>query len=220
MDAIECIETRASIRKFRPEPVPRKILLDIIKTARRSPSYKNSQPWEVIIISGTRKAALSKILIERLGKGEKPAPDIPEPKSWPAEIENRIRDNLAKRSETFGIDLTDPDIVKKSKIANFRFYDAPHGIFLFQDSSLNEWSILDMGMFAQNIMLAAHACGLGTVPQAFLTDYSAEIKSFLEIPGTKRLVLGISIGYPEKENVFNRFRTEREDVNRIVRWVE
>ena len=182
MDTRECINTRMSIRKFKPDTVPRKVLEEVIKTALRSPSYKNSQPWEATIISGEKKAALSELLIDLLEKGMAPGPDIPEPQAWPEEIAARIKDNLSKRSKTYGIDLSDPDIIKKSKKANFGFYGAPHGIFLFQESSLNEWSIFDMGIFAQSLMLAAHAKGLGTVPQAYLIDYSAEIKKFLGIP--------------------------------------
>ncbi|MBM4136607.1 MAG: hypothetical protein FJ241_07225 [Nitrospira sp.] len=104
--------------------------------------------------------------------------------------------------------------MKNSKL---QFYGAPHGIFLFQDSSLSLWSLFDMGLFAQSLMLAAHAYGLGTVPQAFLTDYAQHIKKFLEIPQSKRLVLGISIGYPDLESPVNSFRPDRVDTDEIVR---
>jgi nitroreductase len=102
---------------------------------------------------------------------------------------------MLKRSALAGIDLNAPESVHRSKKANFRFYGAPCGLFILQDASLGEWSILDAGMFIQSLMLAAHAKGLATVPQAFLTDYAKEIKIFLGIPDTKRLLLGISLGY-------------------------
>lgn len=219
MDAIECIKTRMSIRRFKPEPVPREILLSIIETALRSPSYKNSQPWEVAVVSGEKKEALSKALIDLIEKDTAPEPDIPEPLSWPSEIDRRIKENLVKRSEAFGIDLNDPGLLKKSKTANFRFYGAPHGLFLYQDASLPTWSIFDMGLFAQSLMLAANAHGIGTVPQAFLTDYSETIKKFLGIPEGKRLILGISVGYPDWENKANSYKSQRVDANEIVRWI-
>ncbi len=50
MDTIKCIETRMSIRQFKPEPVDRALLTEVIATAQRAPSYKNSQPWEVMIV--------------------------------------------------------------------------------------------------------------------------------------------------------------------------
>jgi nitroreductase len=219
MDAIECIKTRMSIRKFKPDPVPTDVLMKIIDTAKWSPSYKNSQPWEVVIISGAKKEALSTMLIELLEKGAAPTPDLPEPRSWPHVIGARIDALMKKRSEVTGKDLNDPEVRRKSKIANFRFYGAPHGILLFQDGSLTDWSIFDMGLFAQSIMLTANAQGLGTVPQAFLTDYAAQVKKFLGISEAKRMVLGISIGYPDLESPVNKFRTDRVETAEIVKVI-
>ncbi|MGB9716410.1 MAG: nitroreductase [Thermodesulfovibrionales bacterium] len=220
MDAIECIMTRMSIRKFKPEPVPIEQLKKIIEIARWSPSYKNTQPWEVVIVTGKKKEELTKILVELLEKETKPCPDIPEPKSWPEALEKRINSLMKKRSELMGVDMFSPEALKKAKIANFNFYGAPHGIFLFHDSSLSTWSIFDMGLFAQSLMLAAHANGLGTVPQAFLTDYAKYIKEFLEIPESKRLVIGFSIGYPDLSSPVNQFRTDRVNIDEIVRFIE
>lgn len=220
MDAIECIKTRMSIRKFKPDPVPLELLKKVIDIAKWSPSYKNTQPWEVVIISGKKKEELSKILVELLEKDAKPCPDMPEPKSWPQTLDARINALMKKRSELTGVDMFSLEALKKAKIANFQFYGAPHGMFLFQDSSLKEWSIFDMGLFAQTIMLAAHANGLGTVPQAFLTDYSPHVKKFLGIPESKRLVLGISIGYPDLSSPVNQFRTDRVGLDEIMRVVE
>lgn len=220
MDALECIRTRMSIRKFKPDPVPKETLSNIVEIALRSPSYKNSQPWEVAIVSGKKKEALSKALVELIEKDTPTAPDIPEPVSWPPQIEQRMAEHLRIRSEKFGFNLADPALLKRSKIANSRFYGAPHGIFLYQDASLPTWSILDMGMFAQSLMLAANAHGIGTVPQGFLIDYSATVKQFLNIPETKRLVLGMSAGYPEWEDRANSYKSLRLDANEIIKWME
>jgi nitroreductase len=220
MDTIECIKTRKSIRKFKPEPVPKEDLMEVISIAKHSPSYKNTQPWEVVILSGSKKNALSDMLVEIMGKGTQPCPDIPEPESWPQAEESRIADLLRKRAEASGIDLNDPDVLIKAKKANFRFYGAPHAIYLFQDASLTPWSIFDIGLFAQSLMLAAHAKGLGTVPQAFATDYAQDTKQFLGIPETKRLMLGISIGYPDMDSPANAFRTDRIETDEIVKWME
>ena len=116
--------------------------------------------------------------------------------------------------------MTDPEVLKERKKENFRFYGAPHAIYLFQDASLTLWSLFDLGLFAQSIMLAANAHGLGTVPQAFATDYSQEIKKFLSIPETKRLVLGISIGYADMDSPFNASRSERSKTDEFVKWIE
>lgn len=220
MEAIECIMTRSSIRKYAPEPVPRNVIREIVQAAQWSPSYKNSQPWEVIAVSGSRKEALTKMLLDLLDKSAEPTPDFPIPQSWPEPINSRINDLMAKRSLIAGIDLNAPDSILRSKKANFRFYGAPCVLFILQDASLGEWSILDAGLFIQSLMLSAHAKGVATVPQAFLTDYARETKVFLNIPAKMRLVLGISLGFPGAAPDALPPRPERISVDEMLRFLD
>ncbi len=220
MDTLECIKTRRSIRKFTSEAVPQKDLEELIKIARWSPSYKNSQPWEAIILSGDKKKGLSKMLVGLLNDGKESAPDLAAPVSWPEAEGNRIKNLLAKRKELTGIDLGAPEMIFKAKKANFNFYFAPHAIYLFQDASLSEWSLFDIGLFAQSLMLAAHASGLATVPQAFATDYAKEVKEFLGIPASKRLILGLSVGYPDIDSPVNAYRTDRSEIDEFCTYME
>ena len=156
MEAIDCIRSRMSIRAFKKDPLPRELLTEIIDAAKWSPSYKNSQPWEVKVLSGEKKDALSRLLIDLFAKGVVPAPDLPVPESWPEAEDRRIAHLYKVRAEATGIDLRDPEVVRKSKRANFNFYRAPHVIYLFQEASLTPWSLFDLGLFAQSLMLAAH----------------------------------------------------------------
>ncbi|MCI5143822.1 MAG: hypothetical protein D3909_19285, partial [Candidatus Electrothrix sp. ATG1] len=125
MDTIECITNRRSIRAFQDKPVPQELLKEIIATACWSPSYKNSQPWQVLVVSGAKKEGLSKMMVELLDNGTSPSPDIPAPASWPEAEQARIDYLMAKRKELTGMDLSDPAIIAKAKKANFRFYGAP-----------------------------------------------------------------------------------------------
>ncbi len=220
MDAITCIKERMSIRAFTDKPVSREILSEIIDTAKWSPSYKNSQPWEVIVLSGKKKEGLSNLLLDLLEQGEEANPDLAAPTSWPDREQAQIDHLYAMRKEATGIDLNDPKIITVAKKANFKFYKAPHAIYLFQDDSLSSWSLFDLGLFAQSLMLAAHAKGLGTVPQAFATDYAPQVKKFLNIPQSKRLVLGFSIGWPDMDSPANQLRTERMATEEIITWLE
>jgi nitroreductase len=220
MDAIECIRTRSSIRKFKSESVSKDVLREIIDIAHWSPSYRNCQPWEITVVSGGKKDALSALLINMAEKGVVPNPDIPAPQSWPSDIKLRMESHLKRRAENSGVNMSHPDYMKNNLIENFRFYGAPHAIFLFQDSSLSNWQILDMGIFAQSLMLAAHSKGVGTVPQAYLTHYPAVVKKFFEIPDSKRLVLGLSVGYPDMTEKAGPFRSDRVAVNSIIKWFE
>lgn len=220
MDTITCIQERMSIRAFLDKPVPQELLAQIIDTAKWSPSYKNSQPWEVIILSGEKKEGLSTRLLDLLEHGEKPNPDLPAPSSWPQREQTQIDRLYAMRKKATGLDLTDPKIIAVAKKANFKFYGAPHVIYLLQENVLSSWSLFDLGLFAQSLMLAAKAHGLGTVPQAFATDYAPQVKEYLQIPQSKRLVLGIAIGYPDLSAPANQLRTGRMDTEEILTWME
>ncbi len=220
MDAIQCIETRRSIRKFKSEPVPKETLKEILKTARWSPSYKNTQPWECILLSGAKKNAVTEMMIQLLDKNEKPCPDMPEPQSWPPVEAARIDKLMKRRAQMPGNSLNDPEALRMAKKANFSFYGAPHALYLYQDASLTPWSLFDMGLFAQTLMLAANARGVATVPQGFATDYAKYVKEFLGIPETKRLIIGISIGYADSEAPENAFRTDRDEIETFVKWME
>jgi len=52
MDVIEAIESRKSVRAFRPDPVPKEVLTKILEVALRAPSTDNTQPWEFIVAGG------------------------------------------------------------------------------------------------------------------------------------------------------------------------
>ena len=173
-----------------------------------------------MVVSGEKKKGLSKVLLDLQASGSAPCPDLTPPESWPAAEDARIKSLFAKRKEMTGIDLAAPEMIVKAKKANFRFYGAPHAIYLFQDKSLSDWSLFDLGLFAQSLMLAACAMGLGTVPQAFATDYASEVKEYLGIPASKRLVLGLSVGYPDRESPINGLRTERSPVQEISSFLE
>lgn len=220
MDAIECIRERRSIRKFKPETVPKELLSEIIGIAQWSPSYKNSQPWECIVLSGAKKEALTKAMVQLLENGVKPSPDLPEPMTWPPAETAKIDHHMKRRVQLTGRHMDDPQARKMIKKANFGFYGAPHAIYLYQDASLTPWSLFDMGLFAQTMMLAARAKGFGTVPQAFATDYAEEIKKFLGLPETKRIIICISIGYPDMEAPENAYRSDRAGMDQFVKWID
>lgn len=220
METIECIKTRMSIRQFKPEPVQKEILMEIIDVAKWSPSYKNSQPWESIILSGAKKEALSNLLLENMEKNVTLAPDLPHPTSWPEKEDARMVLHAKRRSEATGVPFNDEKTLREMMKKNFLFYGAPHVIYLFQEASLSQWSLFDMGLFAQSLMLAAKDKGISTVPQAFATNYASDIKKFLSIPETKRLILGVAVGYADMDAPANRYRSQRAETDEFVSWIE
>lgn len=218
MNIIEAIENRRSIRAFKSDPIPDEILKKIMKSAGKSPSYTNTQPWEVAVVSGKIKDELSRELYKIASSDTPITPDIPKPLVWPEELEKRSKEHGERRFKVLGIGREDTEKRKNLRLLNFKFYGAPAVLFIFMEKNLGGWSIMDIGMFAQTIMLSALEYGLGTCPQAALTDYPHIVKKYLNIPESKKLVLGMSIGYPDNEALINTYRSMRVEIDELVKW--
>ena len=218
MELLEGIETRRSFRAFRPVPVTKETMDRILKAAGRSPSYTNTQPWEVAMVSGKKKEELHKVLYKIAESNVTPNPDLPTPRVWPAELEKRAKEHGARRFRALGIERENEQQRKELRLRNFEFYGAPCVLFLFIDSTLSSWSIFDTGLFAQSLILAAHSFGLGSCLQAALASYPDTVREFLGIPKTKLLVLGISMGYPDFEAPINTYQSTRIGLYDFVRW--
>lgn len=218
MELLEYIETRRSIRGFKNTPIPRQTLEQIMRVVSNSPSYTNTQPWEVAVVSGNKRDELSKIICDLAKSKASSKPDLPMPTSWPPGPEARSREHGARRLEVLGITREDQVGREKLSLMNFEFYGAPCAVFLFIDQSLGPWSIFDMGLFAQNLILAAHALGLGTCLQASVTNYADAIRQFLGIPESKQLIICISIGYPDPDAKLNTYRAIKLKPEEFVKW--
>ena len=218
MELQEGIETRRSFRAFKPTPIPKEIMERLIEMAHRGPSYTNTQPWEVAVVCGNKKEELSKILRKMAELDVTSSPDLPLPQVWPSELERRAKEHGARRFGALGIERENEQQRKELRLLNFEFYGAPCVLFLFMDSTLTSWSIFDMGLFAQSLILAAHSFGLGSCLQASIVSYPDAVREFLGISKTKLLVLGISMGYPDLEAAINTYRISRVSLNDFVRW--
>ena len=218
MDVIEGIETRRSIRGFKDTPVPEETVNKILQAAANSPSYKNSQPWEVAVVCGKKRDDLSELLCDLVEKKSETRPDLPQPKGWPPAHEALTREHGSRRFASLGITRDDDPARAKLGALNFSFYGGPCAVFLFMDGSLGEWSIFDMGLFTQNLILAAHSFGLGTCLQASVPNYSPEIKRFLGMDEGKKLVICISMGYPDQGAKLNVYRAIKQRPDEFTNW--
>lgn len=218
MDLIEGIKARRSIRAFKNEPIPEETLNKILEAAANSPSYTNTQPWEIAVVCGEQKDSLSKMIYDLASKNAKAHPDMPKPKNWPPKQKTLSSEHGARRLGVLGVERDDQAGRKKLFLSNFAFFGGPCAIFLFMDRSLTEWSTFDMGLFAQNLVLAIHACGLGSCLQASVTDYAPEIKKFLGIPESKKMLVCLSLGYPDYEAKLNTYRAIKQKPEAFTKW--
>jgi nitroreductase len=220
MEILKCINTRQSIRAFVPKRIPTSVMKKILKAASMSPSYGNTQPWEVAVVMGRRKDELKELLLN-LATVQAPAkPDIPMCREWPAGLDERYREHGADKLSVLGMARSDAAGREKLRLMNFEFYGAPCAIFVFKDGSLGEWSTYDTGMFVQTLILAAHSFSVESCLQASVTGYAPEIKKFLGLPASKKLIIGISMGYADDKAILNTYKGPKLNPDAFTRWYE
>ncbi len=217
MDLIECITSRKSIRGFKSSSVSNAVLRELFAAASRAPSYANSQPWEVAVVTGAKRDELSHNLYDLASSNVAINPDFETPKEWPSVIDQRTKDHGARRFKALNIERDDADARNALRLSNFRFFDAPCAVFFFMDEALTSWSSTDIGMYAQNVALCAHAMGLGTCLQASLAYYPDVVRKTLGIPESKKLLLGLSLGYPDWDVALNSYTSTRVDLDEYLK---
>ena len=220
MELLEGIKTRWSVRAFKSKSITKAVMKKILQAANNSPSYTNTQPWEVVVVSGKKKNELGRKLLELAREKAPTSPDLPIPKGWPPALEERSREHGARRLNTLGVARDDEVGREKLRLMNFEFYGAPCVIFLFIDGLLGEWSIFDMGLFSQNLILAAHSLGVESCLQASVTNYATEIKKILGIPESKKLVICISLGYPDEKAKLNTYHSLKQKPDEFTKWYD
>ena len=217
----EAISGRRSTRAFLEKPVPRELILDIMRIAGRAPSGSNVQPWKVWVLEGGVKAEVARDLAERYDRGAMtPREYNYYPEKWREPYLARRRACGWGLYGTLGIGRADKDKMHAQHRRNFLFFDAPVGLIFSIDRDLELGSWLDYGMFLQSIMVAARQFELETCPQAaFLTFYDV-LQRRLGIPPEQQIVCGMSLGYPDPEAKVNTFTPERMRAQDFVTFVE
>ena len=221
MDVLEAMRRRASTRAFLDRPVARATIEAMLDAARWAPSGVDSQPWRVAVVTGdTKRRITEQLLAERIaGKPERPDYRY-YPEHWDEPYKSRrVACGLALY-RALGIGRDDADRRLKAWNNNYSFFGAPAGLFFFLDRSLAQGSWVDMGMFIENVMLAALAFDLATCPQAALAEYPDIVRRLLDVPDSFALICGMALGYPDAAAPVNNYRTAREPVAKFTTWHE
>ncbi len=220
MNVKESVEMRRSIRAFKKESVSREILQEILQTALRAPSWGNTQPCLVTVVGGQVLQSMIRSFLEKVSAGEPPGPEIEFPKDWPEALARRYKENGKKLFEVLGIGREDREKKDHHRLNMFRFFGAPQAVYLHVDKRLGPYAILDTGLLAQNLALLAAEKGVGTCFLGVSVLYPDVVRRHTGIPDSDKIVIGMAIGYPDWEAPINRFQSEREPFENLVRWVD
>ncbi len=218
MELIEAIGQRKSIRGYRPDPVARETIEQIIDAARQATSRENSQPWEVAVATGDVLDRIKKGNVEMLTSGAMPAPDVVMQPLHGVYRQRQI-EVAVQIFQLMGIARDDKEKRSEWMQRGFRYFDAPVALILYADSSLDEMHTqYDISGFAQTICLAALEHDLGTCIEVQGTMYPQVLRKLLGIPETKRITVSIALGYPDPAIPANQVESSREPVESFTTW--
>jgi len=220
MDVIEAVKKRKSVRGYKPDPVPKEILQQILELASRAPSAMNTQPWEFTMLAGEVLENIRRNNVELLNSGVSPNPEHVVV-GWPKESIYRQRQvDLAKQLFQL-MDISRDDKEKRAKWMErgFRYFDAPAAIVICTDRCLSEnGPLLDIGALIQTICLTALHFGLGTCIEDQGVAYPEVLRKYGCIPDSKRIIAVIAIGYPDWDFPANKVESEREAIENLTNW--
>jgi nitroreductase len=218
MDIIKAVKSRKCIRGYTFQPVPKGVLSEILSISTRAHSAMNAQPWEFTIVTGEVLEQIKQANLNCLTSGVIPSPDFPL-KAYEGVFKERYIENVTRLFALMGISREDKEKRKEWQRNNARFFGSPAVIFISVDKILDDMRcIFDVGAVTQTICLVALSYGLSTCPQLSGISYPSIIRKFTNIPESKRLLIAISIGYPDNSFPANGHISNREALDKITTW--
>ena len=217
MDLIKAIMERKSIRAFKPDPVSREKVKEVLDIAINAPSAINLQPWEFTVVMGEEKARLSRKLVKLYREKQiSCSPGNVKP----------LADSFTRRGVA-SFELMNPILEQLGTGFNrfinegsCNFYGAPTAIILCLDNAFSKARLVDIGIVLGFITLTAYSLGLGTCPIGLINAYEDDMKELLNIPDNKDVVIGIALGYPDWDSPLNNFKTPRDSLDNFIKWID
>ena len=230
----EFLASRRSTRDFLPTPIPQEILDQILTDSLTAPSWSNTRPFKIAIATGEVKDRISNEFLSRwsvlsqiMRKGIKnklrliysryglPTSNRTIVKPYVAELRPRAQRVGKELYELFGVKRGDRAARDAQWAKNYSFFGAPVELFIYIHKSLHVYAASDAGLMMENLMLSAHAHGLGTCAQGAVNIWDDVIRKEFDISKDYRLLCGLAIGYPSNSPV-NSFQAHRINVSEMV----
>lgn len=224
MNLVEAIKGRKSTRAFQQRPVSKQDLEKILRAAIAAPSKGNSQIWEFVSVTGSKKQAMDDMLLDLLKTDLIPAMKLAEsspktPNAALAKAEKRSHRNQQEISKILGpMGLSVEEFMLEG---TFTFFKAPVAILVFVDEVFAKDlpHILSVGAAVQNALLAATEMGLGSCWIGGVWRYTKRIRKLLDIPNNKILLSAMAIGYPDFNSPICAYKSMRDEIDEFITWI-
>jgi nitroreductase len=210
---------RYSCRAFLPRQVDTATITRVLEIAQRTPSWCNSQPWQVVITRGAATERFRGAICE-YASGHEREPDFAFPREYRGVYLERRRECGFQLYASVGIARGDREASARQGMENYRLFGAPHAMVVTTDEALGVYGVLDCGAWVNNFMLAARSFGVASIAQAALGAHPKFLRAHFGLPPDRLVVCGMSFGYEDANHGVNRFRTSRAAMEEVVTWVD
>ncbi len=221
MDVETAIRNRRTIRAFLDNSVEVSLIRELLEIAAGAPSNGNLQPWKIYVLTGDKLAQLKSATSARLST-DNPT-DQPEyivyPYPLPEPYNQRRKDVGEALYNLISIPREDKAGRHRQFARNAQLFNAPVGIFAYIDRRLDYGQWLDLGMFLQNLMLAAESRGLATCAQGYWSFFHKTVAEITQAPEELMLVCGIALGYEDKTAKINELKAQRVSVDQFTQFL-
>ncbi|GIF41644.1 nitroreductase [Actinoplanes xinjiangensis] len=220
MDVYSAVRTRASIRRFTDQPVPREVLERVMAAAAHAPSGSNVQPWSVYVVSGGSLARLKKTVGGRVAGGD--SGDEREFANYPPRLRSPYPERMTALGEVlYGWrGVTRGDIAGRARIRaeNWNCFGAGTALFCYLDRDMPTPRWADVGIYLQTVMLLLRAEGLHSCTQEVWAEYHRSVAEVIAPPPERMLVCGMSIGFADP--AFTPPRIPRAPLSETVTFLD
>lgn len=224
LEVTETVDTlileRRSTRAFLPQQVERELIDDILTVASHAPSGANAQPWMVHVLSGNALERVTKSVLSVFDDPEQKKSQREEfdyyPSEWIEPFKARRRQNGLDLYGLLGIGREDKPEMLAHQRRNYEFFGAPVGLIFTIDRIMGLGSLMDYGMFLQNIMIAAQARGLNTCPMAAFNIFHTVVRHELSLPDSEQILCGMALGYGDPTATVNQLTNSRAGLSEFV----
>ena len=219
----EALQRRISTRQFRPQPLSKQLVHEILDVARWAPSGGNLQPWKVIAVAGAERAAVIE-LARRVHAGRVHAAEGPDESAerpvYPPNLWEPYRTRRFKVGEDLyallGISRSDRAARLAQFARNYEMFGAPVELFFVIDERMGHGQWAHLGMFMQSIALAALERGVSSCMQEAWATLRSSLKRHFALDEHELVYCGMALGYAEETAAVNSLRSDRAPVEEFA----
>ena len=215
------VNERRSIRGYKPIPVPRELIEEVIEIAKRAPSSMNTQPWHFHVVTGEPLEMIRKGNTERMMSGSRVDREIKLNHGYEGPHRDRQVEIAVQLFEAMGIERDDKARRQDWVMRGFRQFDAPVSIVITVDKALEHDTIahFDCGAATYGLVLAAWSKGLGTVINGQGIMQSSVVRENADSPADQVIMTCVAMGYPDEEFVANHVQSRRSTDDAVASFV-